>query len=63
MLLVVVWTCSHSRCLSATTCRPCSEAAHGGQVIVSEKAWAAVQDQLPGQPHVSACGMSGTTCL
>lgn len=31
----------------------CSEAAHGGQVIVSEKAWAAVQDQLPGQPHVS----------
>ena len=30
-----------------------SEAAHGGQVIVSEKAWAAVQDQLPGQPHVS----------
>jgi hypothetical protein len=31
---------------------PRSEAAHGGQVIVSEKAWAAVQDQLPGQPHV-----------
>lgn len=35
---------------------PCSEAAHGGQVIVSEKAWAAVQDQLPGQPHVVSLG-------
>lgn len=33
-----------------------SEAAHGGQVIVSEKAWAAVQDQLPGQPHVVSLG-------
>ncbi|PSC75196.1 Helicase sen1 [Micractinium conductrix] len=33
-----------------------SEAAHGGQVIVSEKAWAAVQDQLPGAPHVVSLG-------
>ncbi|KAL4419982.1 hypothetical protein ABPG75_007080 [Micractinium tetrahymenae] len=33
-----------------------SEAAHGGQVILSEKAWAAVQDQLPGAPHVVSLG-------
>lgn len=25
-------------------------------MIVSEKAWAAVQDQLPGQPHVVSLG-------
>lgn len=41
---------------SAPLLPPCSEAAHGGQVILSEKAWAAVQDQLPGQAHVVSLG-------
>ena len=33
-----------------------SEAAHGGQVVLSEAAWAAVQDKLPGQPRVISLG-------
>lgn len=33
-----------------------SDVAHGGQVILSENAWAAVQDQLPGGPHVISLG-------
>jgi hypothetical protein len=34
--------------------RVLSEVAHGGQVLLSEAAWAAVQDRLPGQPQASA---------
>jgi hypothetical protein len=34
----------------------CSEIAHGGQVLLSESAWSAVQDQLPGQPQVVSLG-------
>lgn len=30
----------------------CSEVTHGGQVVLSESAWASVQDQLPGQAQV-----------
>lgn len=33
-----------------------AEVAHGGQVVLSEAAWAAVQDGLPGQPHVISLG-------
>jgi class 3 adenylate cyclase len=45
--------------------------AHGGQVVLSEAAWAAVQDRLPGQPQVvslgtheaEGAGLSGPTLL
>ena len=30
-----------------------AEAAHGGQVVLSESAWASVQDQLPGSSQVN----------
>lgn len=36
--------------------RVLSEVAHGGQVVLSEPAWKAVQDQLPGQPQVISLG-------
>lgn len=36
--------------------RALSEVAHGGQVVLSEAAWRAVQDQLPGSPQVISLG-------
>jgi class 3 adenylate cyclase len=41
--------------------RVLSEVAHGGQVILSEPAWKAVQDQLPGQPQVISLGTHALT--
>ena len=32
------------------------QAAHGGQVVLSEQAWAIVQDQLPGTAQVGTWG-------
>lgn len=37
--------------------RVLSEVAHGGQVVLSEAAWGAVQDQLPGGPQVISLGV------
>ena len=37
--------------------RVLSDVAHGGQVVLSEPAWKAVQDQLPGQPQVISLGI------
>jgi hypothetical protein len=41
--------------------RVLSEVAHGGQVVLSEPAWKAVQDQLPGQPQVISLGTHALT--
>jgi len=41
--------------------RVLSEVAHGGQVVLSEPAWKAVQDQLPGQPQVISLGTHAFT--
>ena len=38
------------------TCRALSEVSHGGQVILSESAWAAIQEGLPGQPRIISLG-------
>lgn len=37
-------------------CRTLSLVSHGGQVILSENAWAAVQDGLPGHPCIISLG-------
>lgn len=41
---------------SEEAARVLSESAHGGQIVLTETAWAAVQDQLPGQPQVISLG-------
>ena len=34
--------------------RRLSKVIHGGQVVLSETAWASIQDQIPGQSQVGA---------
>ena len=41
--------------------RVLSEVCQGGQVILSEPAWKAVQDQLPGQPQIISLGTHALT--
>ena len=40
--------------------RTVANLAYGGQVVLTERAWVAVQDKIPGQAQVGAFGFKGT---